>query len=88
MRATAICLTRRSCVHYDSQNLLARSLHEHAYDHNPGFRRFHRADRPAFPPARRFRKADLDDRQELYGQLAEYIWNPGRLEAAAVRSDT
>ena len=27
-------------VHYDSQNLLARSLNENAYDHNPGFRRF------------------------------------------------
>ena len=39
-RATAICRTRRSCEHYDSQNLLARSLHEHAYDHNPGFLRF------------------------------------------------
>ena len=26
--------------HYLGQNLLARSLHEQAYDHNPGFRRF------------------------------------------------
>ena len=27
-------------AHYDRQNLLARSLDEKAYDHNPGFRRF------------------------------------------------
>ena len=26
--------------HYDGQNLLARSLHPQAYDHNPGFLRF------------------------------------------------
>lgn len=26
--------------HYLGQNLMARSLHEQAYDHNPGFRRF------------------------------------------------
>jgi hypothetical protein len=26
--------------HYLGQNLLARSLHEQTYDHNPGFRLF------------------------------------------------
>ena len=33
--------------HYLGQNLLARSLHEGAYDHNPGFRAFHRRERAA-----------------------------------------
>jgi Protein of unknown function (DUF1524) len=69
-------------VHYDSQNLLARSLHENAYDHNPGFRRFIEASGLEFRPHSEFRKADLDGRQELYRHLAEYIWNPARLEEA------
>lgn len=75
-------------VHYDSQNLLARSLGELAYERNPGFRRFRERTGLPFTAHARFRKADLDNRQALYGQLVEYIWNPGRLEAAAVRSDT
>ena len=74
-------------VHYDSQNLLARSLGELAYERNPGFRRFRERTGLPFTAHARFRKADLDNRQALYGQLVEYIWNPGRLEAAAVRSD-
>ena len=31
-------------------------------------------------PHGEFRKADLDDRQELYGLLADYIWSPDRLD--------
>ena len=31
---------KEKLVHYDSQNLLARSLNENAYDRNPGFLRF------------------------------------------------
>jgi hypothetical protein len=30
-----------------------------------------------------FAKADLDARQELYGLLAEHIWNPDNLERVA-----
>lgn len=70
-------------AHYDSQNLLARSLHEKAYDHNPGFRRFIEASRLPFRAHVDFRKADLDARQELYRRLAERIWNPERLEQRA-----
>jgi hypothetical protein len=70
-------------VHYDSQNLLARSLNENAYDHNPGFRRFIERSGLPFCPHSEFRKADLDARQELYVQLAEYIWNPDRLDEEA-----
>jgi hypothetical protein len=67
---------------------LARSLGELAYERNPGFRRFLERTNLPVKPHVHFRKADLDDRQTLYGQLAEHIWNPGRLEAAAVGSDT
>ena len=63
-------------VHYDSQNLLARSLNENAYDHNPGFRRFLEQSGLPFQAHDAFRKADLDDRQELYGQLAELHLEP------------
>ena len=36
-------------VHYDSQNLLARSLNANAYDHNPGFLRVHRKQWSVLP---------------------------------------
>ena len=75
-------------AHYDSQNLLARSLGELAYDHNPGFRRFRERTGLRFTAHDHFRKADLDDRQALYGQLVEYIWNPDRLVAAVAGTDT
>lgn len=70
--------------HYLGQNLLARSLHEQAYDHNPGFRRFIEQSGLPFRPHTEFRKADVDARQALYQQLAERIWNPDRIEAEAL----
>jgi hypothetical protein len=71
--------------HYLEQNLLARSLHENAYDHNPGFKRFIEDTELQFRPHPQFKKTDLDARQHLYQHLAEVIWNPDRLaqEAAA-----
>lgn len=65
--------------HYYGQNILAQSLHERAYEHNPDFRRF--IDRTGLPfrPHTEFRKADLDARQDLYRKLAEQIWNPENL---------
>ncbi len=70
--------------HYLGQNLLARSLHEHAYDHNPGFRRFIQESGLPFRAHAEFKKADLDARQDLYRQLAERIWSPDRLVEEAV----
>lgn len=69
--------------HYDSQNLLARSLHENAYRRNPGFLRFVERTGLPFRPHGEFLKADLDCRQELYRLLAERIWNPDRLESVS-----
>lgn len=69
--------------HYLGQNLLARSLHEGAYDHNPGFRRFMAESGLSFMAHPEFKKAHLDARQKLYQQLAEQIWNPERIERAA-----
>jgi hypothetical protein len=69
--------------HYYGQNLLAQSLHEKAYDHDPGFRRFIEATKLPFKPHREFKKADLDTRQSLYLKLAEQIWSPERLAQEA-----
>ena len=65
--------------HYLGQNLLARSLHEQAYDHNPGFRRFIEESGLPFRAHAEFKKQDLDARQNLYCRLAERIWDPERL---------
>jgi hypothetical protein len=69
--------------HYVGQNLLARSLHEKAYDHNPGFRRFIEVSGLPFRAHAEFKKDDLDARQALYQQLAERIWNPAVLDEEA-----
>ena len=65
--------------HYYGQNLLARSLYEKAYEHDPDFRRF--IDRTGLPfrPHPNFKKSDMDARQDLYRKLAEQIWNPENL---------
>ena len=71
--------------HYLKQNLLAQSLHEDAFERDPGFTRFVRESGLPFEACPRFRKDDLDARQDLYRQLAEQIWSPERLmrEAAS-----
>jgi uncharacterized protein with ParB-like and HNH nuclease domain len=69
--------------HYLGQNLLARSLHEQAYDHNPGFSCFIEESGLAFRPHPEFKKADMDARQELYTRIAEQTWSPDRLEREA-----
>lgn len=71
---------------YDSQNLLARSLNQNAYHHNPGFLRFLQGSGLPFQAHPQFGKADLDDRQQLYIKLAECIWNPAGLDDAATSS--
>jgi len=65
--------------HYLKQNLLAQSLHEDAYERDPGFLRFIEQSGLPFTPHEEFKKAALDARQNLYQQLAEVIWNPKRL---------
>ena len=61
---------------YSGQNLLAKSLLEQTYRNNPGFRRFRENSGLNFRPHPEFKRADLDDRQNLYLRLAEQIWNP------------
>jgi len=61
------------------QNLLAQSLHEDAYTHDPGFKKFLAESGIPFRAHAEFKKADLDARQELYIKLAEQIWSPQKL---------
>ena len=65
--------------HYYGQNLLARSLHSQAYERNPGFLDFKTASGLPFRAHEQFKKADLDERGELYRRLAERIWDPDDL---------
>jgi Protein of unknown function DUF262/Protein of unknown function (DUF1524) len=65
--------------HYAGQNLLAQSLYELAYEHNPGFERFIANSGLPLRPHAEFHRADLDARQTLYRKLAEQIWSPQRL---------
>ncbi len=62
--------------HYQSQNLLARSLHPLAYEHNPGFLKFKRESGLPFRLHEKFRRTDIELRSKLYGLLAECIWDP------------
>lgn len=65
--------------HYLSQNLLARSLHDQCYQHNPGFVRMVTESGLPFRAHAAFKRADLDERQNLYMKLAERVWSPARL---------
>ncbi len=66
--------------HYIKNNLLAQSLHPKCYERNPGFLEFIQMYGLPFKAHEDFKQADLDDRQKLFVQLAELVWNPNRLE--------
>ena len=66
---------------YLQQNMLASSLHPQLYENNPSFMAYrNRSGLPFRSYPVNFRKNDLDERQELYRQICEEIWNPARLD--------
>jgi uncharacterized protein with ParB-like and HNH nuclease domain len=66
---------------YIEQNLLAKSLHPEAYVRNPSFLSYkEHSGLPFHPYPESFRRADLRERQELYRQICEEIWDPARLD--------
>jgi hypothetical protein len=67
--------------YYISENLLAQSLHPLAYERNPGFRQFIEKSNLPFHPYVSFKKADFEERGDLYRRLAERVWNPKDLLA-------
>ena len=70
---------RKKLPHYNTQNLLARSLHPQAYEHNPGFTNFVEESGLPFCSHEQFKRAEIELRGELYRQLAERLWNPEQL---------
>lgn len=69
----------RKREHYVSQNLLARSLHEHCYERNPGFLAYIAREDLPFAAHRSFTKTEMAARHDLYRKLADRVWDPGRL---------
>jgi len=65
--------------HYYKQNLLAESLYTQCYEHDPSFLKFIARSGLPFKAYAEFRKRDLDERQDLYCQLAERVWDPEQL---------
>lgn len=64
---------------YREQNLLAATLHRDRYANAPGLRQFIERTRLPFKPHAEFKRADLLERQQLYRQICERIWDPERL---------
>jgi len=67
--------------HYNSQNILARTLCDEAYDHNPGLRQFMERTGIELRPHAEFKKTDLEARQKLYLELAKRVWDPAQIAA-------
>jgi uncharacterized protein with ParB-like and HNH nuclease domain len=66
--------------HYQSENLLARSLHPMCYVHNPGFKQLIVRTGLPFRPYEQFTKNDFNERFALYKEIAEKLWSVGRLQ--------
>jgi uncharacterized protein with ParB-like and HNH nuclease domain len=69
--------------HYQSENLLARSLHSMCYVHNPGFLKLKAETGLPFKAFTEFKKADFDERFGLYKGIAERLWSVDRLKEMA-----
>lgn len=65
--------------HYQSENLLARSLHPMCYVHNPGFLKLKTETGLPFKAFTEFKKANFDERFNLYKGIAELLWSADRL---------
>jgi uncharacterized protein with ParB-like and HNH nuclease domain len=69
--------------HYQSENLLARSLHPMCYVHNPGFLKLKAETALPFKAFTEFKKANFDERFSLYKGIAELLWSVDRLKEVA-----
>ena len=71
---------KRDAYVSNSENLLARSLHPLAYQSNPNFRRLLERTSLPFRHYDSFGPEAQAERQELYIRVAEWVWNPSRLD--------
>jgi uncharacterized protein with ParB-like and HNH nuclease domain len=62
--------------HYFGQNTLAKSLHSKCYEHNPTFLRSREEYALPFSPIDDFTAASFGERQTLYRNLCDLIWDP------------
>jgi len=69
--------------HYQSENLLARSLHPMCYVHNPGFLKLKDETGLPFNAFTEFKKVNFDERFSLYKGIAELLWSADRLKEVA-----
>jgi uncharacterized protein with ParB-like and HNH nuclease domain len=60
--------------HYIKENLLVKSLCPKAYENNPNFISMYSKLGLPFKPHPDFNKADIDERQNLYLEIARHIW--------------
>jgi hypothetical protein len=66
--------------HYYSQNLLAGTLTDGCYSHNPRFLDYMERSGLSFEPLADFDKNALQQRRELYRDLAAQVWSSKRFE--------
>jgi len=64
--------------HYVKENLLVQSLTPLAYKNNPNFTRMVERTKLPFKPHTKFKKSDIEERQELYKAICERIWAMGK----------
>ena len=76
----AIYEDKRDAYAAHGASLLARSLHPQAYQNNPAFSAFLDRTRLSFQPYDHFGPEQQQERQELYIRIAEWVWNPSRLD--------
>ena len=72
--------------HYNSQNLLARTLTDECYDHNPNLLGYRDRSGLPFKPVAEFGKDALEARQALYRDLAAEVWSLDRFNPKASES--
>ena len=61
--------------HYFAQNMLAKTLSSQCYGNNPSFIRYMEESRLPFKSHEHFKQSDLFERQKLYQEICEEIWN-------------
>ena len=71
---------KRDAYVSNSENLLARSLHPLAYQNLPSFQSLLDGTGLPFRAYESFGPEEQAERQELYIRIAEWVWNPSRLD--------
>jgi hypothetical protein len=71
---------KRNAYATHGENMLARSLHPGAYENSPGFASLRQRTGLPFRAYNSYGPAEQAERQELYVRIAEWVWNPSRLD--------